>query len=79
MKGKSLSCRMRALKVNSRRWEYDFLGVFFGFVCLQLVFLQTGGGVALSFSGLLWVNHLYIRRERRQVDKTARHGCFVVY
>lgn len=46
---------------------------FFAFVvCLQPVFLQTGSGVALSFSGLLLVTHLYIRRERRQVDKTVQ-------
>lgn len=44
-----------------------YLKIFFFFcfvVCLQLVFLQTGSGVALSFSGLLWMGHLYIRREK---------------
>lgn len=73
---------MSALKVNSRRWKKDFFKVlFFALVVhLQLLFLQTGSGVALSFSGVLWVNQLYIRRGKRTGrSNCASCDCFVVY
>lgn len=41
-------------------------------LCLQLVFLQTGSNVALSFRSATGEPLVYRERERRQIEKTVQ-------